>query len=159
MPRQTAYLVLTTVSKYRTIAGLLSGPNALLCTARLAGVPKRKTLMLARLRPTAGLLVARFLTVSFCLCVFAVSPLPQCVMLIAAHSAESACPCQEDGKTAEKELTPGFSVRRRLSAAKSAVRHGVETGGKLHKTLSKSHRLPVIVGHQLANDHCAPLII
>ena len=113
-------------------------------------------MMLHRIRPTHRTLIARLLAVPICLCVFAVLPLPQFVVL----AVESACPCHEDEDTSEVELVIGSFVRRRLrSVGNTRVRRIFGPAGRRQKTSSYVRQLPAIVGHQLANGLCAPLLI
>ena len=116
--------------------------------------------MLHRLRPTPGLLVARFLTVSILLCAFAAVPLPQFIVLTSAHEVESECTCKEDRETSEEALIVENSVRRRLrSVGKTRVCRVYDTAGKPHKSSSNARQLPATGGHRLANGCRAPLLI
>ena len=101
--------------------------------------------------------IARLLAVPICLCVLVVLPLPQFVVL----GVESECPSHENEDASEEELVVGSSVRRRLrSVGNTRVRRIFGPVGRPHqKTSSYVRQLPAIVGHQLANGLCAPLLI
>ena len=116
--------------------------------------------MLHRIRPTHAMLVARLLAVPICLCMFPALPLLQFVVLTGAHGAESERPCHEDEDTSEEELVARSSVRRRLrSVGSTRVRRIFGTVGRPQKTSSYARQHPAIVGHQLADGLCAPLLI
>ena len=116
--------------------------------------------MLHRLRPTPGLLVARFLTVSILLCAFVAVPLPQFVVLTSAQAVESECPCEKDRETSEEVLVVENSVRRRLkSVGKTHVCRAYDTADNPHKSSSNARQLPATGGHRLANGCRAPLLI
>ena len=116
--------------------------------------------MLHGIRPAYRILIARLLAVPICLCVFVALPLPQFVVLTGAHGAESERPCHEDEDTSEEELVARSSVRRRLrSVGSTRVRRIFGTVGRPQKTSSYVRQPPAIVGHQLVNGLCAPLMI
>ena len=116
----------------------------------------RDDIMLQRIRPTH---LTRLLAVS--LCAFVALPLPQFFVLTHVQAVESECPCHEDKDTSEKELVVGSSVRRRLSRSvgDTGVRRTFGPVGRPQKAASYMRLLPAIVGHQLANGLCAPLLI
>lgn len=106
------------------------------------------------------MLVARLLAVPICLCVFSALPLPQFVVLTPAQGVESECLCHEEGDTSEEGLVVGSSDGRRLrSVGNTRVRRVVGSLGRPQKSSSYARQLPAIVGHQLANGLCAPLLI
>ena len=81
-------------------------------------------------------------------------------MLTCAESAEAERPCNEDGERSEEELVARSSAHRRLSDRRlSDVGQPRETSDRLLHIASYAGRLPAIVGHQLANGLCAPLLI
>ena len=98
--------------------------------------------------------------VLICLCAFAVLPFPQLGVLIWAESAEGECTRQENRESSEETLVVWSSARRRLNNRHhSDHSRPHETGDRLHQIASHAGRLPVIVGHQLANGLGAPLLI
>jgi hypothetical protein len=87
-------------------------------------------------------------------------PLPQFVVPTHAQNVESGCPCHDDGDTSEEELVVGSAVRRRLrSVGNTRVRRVFGPLGRAQKTSSYARQLHAMVGHQLANGLCAPLLI
>jgi hypothetical protein len=118
------------------------------------------TLMLHRFQRTPELHIARLVPVSICLCAFILSPVPHLAALAWAESAELECPCKEDGKRSEKELTDWCSahgrsnVRRRRSSGWPP-----EKRKQRQRVTTTAERVPAIIGHQLANGLCAPLLI
>jgi hypothetical protein len=124
------------------------------------GVSVWKALMALRVQSTTGLFSSRFTWVLVCCCAFAVLPFPQLVALQSVVSAETEIPSQGDGERTEEEQVVSCTARRRLN-------------GRRHSDLGKRHlpshrfdqivvyasRFQAIVGHQLANGICAPLLI
>ena len=116
--------------------------------------------MALRVRSTTRLPLSRLVSVSICLCAVAFLPLPQLAVLTWAESAERECPCQEGRESFEEELIVGSSACRRLNDRRhSDLSRPHETGDRLHQIASYAGRLPAMVGHQLANGLCAPLLI
>ncbi len=86
--------------------------------------------------------------------------LPQHLFHTFAESSEAERPLQEEGESPKEELEVRSSARRRLNdrfrcCNNQSHRTRVSV---LRKSLFAGH-LPAIVGHQLANGLCAPLLI
>jgi hypothetical protein len=91
---------------------------------------------------------------------FVALPLPRFVVLTHAQAVEPECPCHEGKDTSEEELVVASSVRRRFrSVGNTHVRRIFGPVGRPQKPSSYARQLPAIVGHQLANGLCAPLLI
>jgi len=103
---------------------------------------------------------SRLVSVSICLCALVFLPLTQHVVLALAESSEAECPLQEEGESSKEELVVRSPVRRRSN---ERVQCGLSHSRKPHvcfqKNSSYAVRLSAIVGHQLANGLCAPLLI
>ena len=165
MPRriagQVANPVLTRISNHHINDMIYPDP---ICRLRDCGklleVPRCKALMALRVRSTTRLPLSRLVSVSICLCAFAVLPLPQLGVLTWTESAEANHPCQENGESSEQELVVCSSARRRLNDQRhSDHSRPHETGNGLHHIASFADSLPTIVGHHLANGRCSPLLI
>ncbi len=116
--------------------------------------------MALRVRSKTQLPFSRLVSVSIYLFAFTFIPPPQLGGLTWAESAEAECPYEEDRENAEEELVVCSSARRRLKHRRhSDLSRPHETGDRLHQIASYAGRLPAIVGHQLANGLCAPLLI
>jgi len=76
-----------------------------------------------------------------------------------AESAETECPCKEDGERSEKELVDWCSAHSR-----SNIRRHRDPGRppgnckQRQQVTTPAKRFPAIIGHQLANGLCAPLL-
>ena len=148
--------VLTLYSNYRTT---LSSNFRLANCDKILGISRRKTLMALSLRSTTRLPLSGLVVVSICLCAVAVLPLPQLAVLTWVAPAEAECPCQEDRDSSEEEIVFCSSAHRRLNRLQHRDLSRIhETGGQLHQNTSYASHLPAIVGHQLANGLCAPLL-
>jgi hypothetical protein len=116
--------------------------------------------MAPRGQSTTRVAFSRLVSVSICLCALAFLPLPQLGVLTWVELAERECPRQEGGESAEEELVVWNSARRRLNDQRcSALSRPHETTDRLHQIASHAGRLTAIVGHQLTNGLCAPLLI
>ena len=103
---------------------------------------------------------SRLVSASICLCAFAALPLHHLPGLTLVESADGECPFEEDGKRSEEERIVFPSARRRLiPGCYRDLRRPHEAGDRLHQIASYASRSPAIVGHQLANGLCAPLLI
>ncbi len=118
-----------------------------------------KALMALGIRSKRRLTFSRLVSVSICLCAFGFLPLPQLAVLTWVESAERECPCQKDGERSEQEVVPRLSARRLDDRRHSDLSRPHETGDQFRQIASCTGRLPAIVGHQLANGLCAPLLI
>ena len=114
--------------------------------------------MVLRLRSTRRLTFSRLFSVSICLCAFL--PLTQLAGLPWVESIEAECPCQEDGESSEEKQVVFSSARRRLNNRhQNDFSRPREPRRRLYQIASCVDRLPAIVGHQLTNGLCAPLLI
>ena len=103
---------------------------------------------------------SRILSVSVCLCAFTLMPLPQISVLTGGESAEKECPCEEKGESAEEELVFSSSACRRWNnRRRSDCRRPRERDDSWRPNTSFIDRRPVVIGHQLSNGLCAPLLI
>ncbi len=145
----------TVSPKYRIFPVLPSLQN---CSEDL-GVSRWKALMALRARSTTRLAFSRLASVSICLCAFALLPLPEFVLVTCVEAAEAESPSQENRDSSEEELVCS-SARRRLNHRRhSDLSRSYETCDRLDQIASYAGRFPTIVGHQLANGLCAPLLI
>ena len=113
-----------------------------------------------RVRSITRLTFSRLVSVSVCLCAFALLPFPQLAVLTWAESVEGGCPFQADEKSFKEELVVWSSARRRLNHRRHVESAKLsETGDRLHPTAAYAHPNAVIVGHRLANGLRAPLLI
>ncbi len=116
--------------------------------------------MALRVQSTTRLTFSRLVTVSICLCAFAFLPLPQFVGLTGTESAEGKCPGQEERENSEEEQVDWSSARRRLNDRRHCdLSRSPETGDRLDHIAPIVGRALAMVGHQLANGLCAPLLI
>ena len=123
-------------------------------------VSRWRALMALRGRPTTRLIISQLASVSVGLCLFTFIPLPLLVGTTGVEAAEGECPFQKDRENAEEELAVWSSACRRLNDRRhSGLRWPRGTGDRLHQSDSHAGRPLAIVGHQLANGLCAPLLI
>ena len=116
--------------------------------------------MALRERSITRLTLSRLVSVSICLCTIIFLPLPQLGVLTSVELAEGECPCQNEGEGSEEGVAVRSSSRRRLNNRRhSNLIWPHETGNWLHQIASYAGRLPTIVGPQLANGLCVPLLI
>ena len=116
--------------------------------------------MALRARSTTRLAFSRLTSVSICLCAFALLPLPEFVVMTSVEAAEVESPSQENRDSSEEELVVCSSARRRMSHRRhSKLSRSYETCDRRDQIASYGGRFPTIVGHQLANGLCAPLLI
>ena len=116
--------------------------------------------MALRGRPTTRLIISRLASVSVGLCLFTFIPLPLLAGTTGVEAAEGECPFQKDRENPEEELAVWSSTCRRLNDWRnSGHRWPRETGDRLHQSDPGAGRPLAIVGHQLANGLCAPLLI
>lgn len=103
---------------------------------------------------------SRLVSALICLSVLALLPLPQYAVLTLAESSEMECPLQEEGEKPQEELVVKSPVRRRSNDRLQSGYHRSRKASCCfqHGTFYDV-RLPVIVGHQLANGLSAPLLI
>jgi hypothetical protein len=129
-------------------------------TAANFGVSKWKGLVLLKVGSVTRLDFLRLVSVSVCLCAFTVLSAPQYAMLTWAESAETECPCQEEGERSGEERVVCASARHRTDDRRHHdVRRPHKADHRFSPTAPCSRRLPAIIGHQLANGLCAPLLI
>jgi len=118
------------------------------------------TLMLHQLQQMPSLRIARLLPMSTCLCAFLLFPTLQVAALAGPESAETECPCKEDGETSEKELVDWCSAHGRSNNRRhQGLSRPPGKRKQPRRTLAIAERVPAIIGHQLANGLCAPLLI
>ena len=111
-------------------------------------------------RPTTRLIISRLASGSVGLCLFTFIPLPLLVGTTGVELAEGECPFQKDRESPDEELAVWSSACRRLNdRCHSGLRWPRETSDRLHQSDSHAGRPLAIVGHQLANGLCAPLLI
>ncbi|MEO2048256.1 MAG: hypothetical protein ABGX16_17020 [Pirellulales bacterium] len=111
-------------------------------------------------RPTTWLHLSRLISVLICLCTLALLPLPQLGVLMWAESTEAECPGQENRESSEEKLVVRFAACVRLKdRCHSDHSRPHKTGDRLQPITSCTGRLTAIVGHQLANGLCLPLLI
>ena len=118
---------------------------------------------------------SRLVSVLAFVCSFVFLPLPQLFGLVFIGQTwteltdtgcpcqdHQGCPCQQDGENFEEELDVWSSARRCTNDRRpSSFRHRRPciTSNHLCQIASYTNSLPAIVGHQLASDLCAPLLI
>lgn len=125
--------------------------------SKLLGV---KGLMALREHLTTPRNFSQFISVLICFSVFTFSAFPQLPLLTQAELAEEKCPSEKDEKNSEEELIVCSSARRRLNKRRHnhlCLPHA--TGKSPRQIASNANRFLAIVGHQLANGLCAPLLI
>lgn len=127
------------------------------------------TLMLHRLQRMPSLRITRFVPVSICFCAF--FSVSQVDALACVVSAEMESPCKGDGERSENELVDRCSAHGRPKHSRRS-KHG-RSNNRRHQGLNRplekckqcqrvptiAERVPAIIGHQLANGLCAPLLI
>lgn len=116
--------------------------------------------MALRVQPTTGLFSTRFTWVLVCFCAFAFLRFPQLVALQSVVSAETEIPGQGDGERSEEEQVVSCTARRRLNDRRHSElgkRH--VPSHRFQQIVVYASRFQAIVGHQLANGLCAPLLI
>ena len=104
---------------------------------------------------------ASLIAVWLCLCAFLLFTVPRTTLLSPGAIAENEVPSQEDGET-ELEVLP--SSRQRLTRRHPIALESSATFGNhlncQNCTFCPPVRFPrAIIGHQLANGLCAPLLI
>ena len=105
--------------------------------------------------------LSQLATVSVCVCTFALLPFSQLATLTLAKSAGAERHCHEDGASS-KELVVLSSARRHLKdQRRRAPARPHEVSDRLHQTVTVSYAGHIlgIIGHQLANGLCAPLLL
>ena len=115
--------------------------------------------MTPRRRSATRLHSTRLVAVLICLWAFVTLPIPQSTVPASAETSEAEYPCQEDREISEEELVVCSSARRRLNIRRHRVlgpRH--ESSDRFHQITSYAQRFPALVGHQLRNGICAPLL-
>jgi hypothetical protein len=116
--------------------------------------------MALRERPTTRLIISQLASVSVGLCLFTFTPFLLLAGPTGVEVAEGECPFQKDRESPEEELAAESSACRRLNNRRhSGLRWPRETSDRLHQSDSHAGRPLAIVGHQLANGLCAPLLI
>ena len=109
---------------------------------------------------TPKLHVSRFFTVSIYLCALTFLPVPQVATLARTESAEAESPCKEDGKRSEKELSDWCSAHGRSNDQRHrGPSRPPEKNNRRQRITRIVGRVPAIIGHQLANGLCAPMLI
>ena len=99
-------------------------------------------------------------SVSIYLFAFTFIPLPQLGGLTWAESAEGKCPYKEGRENSEEELVVWSSARPHLNNRRhSNLRWSHGAGDRSYPAASHAVGPLAIVGHQLANGLCAPLLI
>ena len=114
-------------------------------------------LMALRGQSTTRTAFSRFVSVSVCLCAFLVLPFPQLTVLTCGAPAETESSSQEERESAEEELVVCPAAGRNLNDRRHIWSH--DNRDPLHQIAAYAAKLPVIVGHRLANGLCAPLLI
>ena len=111
-------------------------------------------------RLTTSVMFSRLVTVSVFLCAFAVLPLPHLICMECEGACETECPFEEDGESSEEELAAPMSMRQRLSSRLLEAIPFLQLKNIAGRHVSpKDGRLHAVIGHQLANGLCAPLVI
>jgi hypothetical protein len=101
----------------------------------------------------------RLVSVSICFAAIAVV-LPSHLSVSTWTLAEAECLCQEDGERSKHKQVGFFSARHRLDPRRrNDPSRPHEASSRLHQVALYAERIPAIVGHQLANDLGAPLLI
>jgi len=113
-----------------------------------------------RFQSTMRLAFSRLVSVTMSLCALAFLPLPQHAMLTLVEAPEAECPVQEEGERSKEELVVRSPARRRSN---DRIRCGISRSRKtcvcFQQSVSCAVCLPAIVGHQIANELRAPLLI
>jgi len=117
--------------------------------------------MAFRGQSTTWFAAQRLVSVLACFFAFALFLVPQLSASCCERSAETECPCEQDGERSESEVVATSLIRHRLDCRRSACRDQIHRTGNhvTHRLTSYVCRPPAIVGHQLANDLDAPLLI
>ena len=103
---------------------------------------------------------SRLVTVSMCFYAFSAMPIPQFRVLTWAESAEDECPSEKDREGAEEERVERNSERRRLKKRPHSNFGQFPELGRHHLQITSLGDPPLgVIGHQLANGICAPLLI
>jgi hypothetical protein len=125
--------------------------------SKILEVSRWRALMALRGQSTARLIISRLTSVSVGLCLFTFTPFLLLAGPTGVEVTEGECP---DRESSEEELAVRSSACRRLNNQRhSGLRWPCETGDRLHQSDSHTGRPLAIVGHQLANGLCAPLLI
>ncbi len=94
------------------------------------------------------------------LCAFVTLPLPLIAEATGTQSWEEESPSEESGENHETEFVVTASECRRLSRLSChALDRCQRTVHHLHLASSGRKSIPAVIGHQLANGLCAPLLI
>lgn len=104
-------------------------------------------------QPKKRFLFSQLVSVTVSLCALSIVPIPQSSVLERADSAETECLCEE--VRAEVRL----STRRRLKRLQYLERMTFFEIGNLRQVAISAIRSSAIIGHQLANGLCAPLLV
>jgi len=127
---------------------------------KILGVSRWRALMALKGRPTTRLIISQLASVSVGLCLFTFTPFLLLAGPTGVEVAEGECPFQKNRESPEEELAAESSACRRLNNRRhSGLRWPRETSDRLHQSDSHTGRPLAIVGHQLANGLCAPLLI
>ncbi len=91
---------------------------------------------------------------------FSLSTLPPVVVLSWIELVETECPAQEDGEETEEKLETFSSTRHRVNNRRRVILYRIldRCSGSAQTTFSFPH-YPTIIGHQLTNGLCAPLLV
>jgi len=110
-------------------------------------------------RMTNRLTIARYVSMSVCLCAFTFLPVPHLLGLSWVEAAEAESPCQKDREFSEKELAGDASARRQLNNRRhTSLDRPREVVDPWYGNAGSARRPRAIVGHQLANGLRAPLL-
>ena len=116
--------------------------------------------MAPRGQSTARLIISRLASLAVGLCLFTFLPLTLLVGPTGVEVTEGESPFQKDRENPEEELAVGSSACRRLNDRQpNGLRWPRKTSVRLHLHSPHSDRPLAIIGHQLANGLCAPLLI
>ena len=116
--------------------------------------------MSLRERPTTRRIISRLVSVLVGLCLFTFLPLSLLVGSAGIEVAEGECPFEKDRENPEEELAVWSTACRHSNNRRhSGLRWPRQTGDRFHQSDSHAGRPLAIVGHQLANGLCAPLLL
>ena len=115
--------------------------------------------MIRRVRSTRTPLFSRLVSVLACLCAFTVLPLPLLSGMSWAESSEAECPLEEENENCEEESVVTTSLRRRVYCGRAHCGTPVQAAVPARHSNAFARRWFAIVGHQLANGLCAPLVV
>jgi hypothetical protein len=105
-------------------------------------------------------LPVRLAVVPVCLCVLMFSPTDHLAMQSWAESPGEECPGHHDGDHREVELTACSSSQHRLrNWSRHQFSRRREARNRHDRVASSAVDRRAIVGHQLANGLCAPLLL